>query len=113
VLDAILQKLSKAVGGNGTRQRSLAGLDSATRFYVLWRYTYGWAELDAGEAIIFANGTHVELDGPLGLSTGARALVEKKKGKYRLHDFADRGHDDDLGLPDEHTAESRATIDIL
>ena len=79
VLDTILQKLSKAVGGNGSRQRSLAGLDSATRFYVLWRYTYGWAELDAGEAIIFANGTHVELDGPLGLSTGARALVEKKK----------------------------------
>jgi putative DNA methylase len=30
----------------------LAGLDAASRFYVLWRYTYGGAELDAGEVII-------------------------------------------------------------
>jgi putative DNA methylase len=113
VLDAILQKLSKAVGGNGSRSRSLAGLDPATRFYVLWRYTYGAAELDAGEAIIFANGTHVELDGPLGLSNGSRALVEKKKAKYKLRDFAERGDDDRLGLPDDDTAESRVTIDVL
>ncbi|PYL05761.1 MAG: hypothetical protein DME33_15685 [Verrucomicrobia bacterium] len=113
VLDTILQKLSKAVGGNGSRSRSLAGLDPATRFYVLWRYTYGAAELEAGEAIIFANGTHVELDGPLGLSTGSRALVEKKKAKYKLRDFIERGGDDDLGLPDENTGETRATIDVL
>jgi putative DNA methylase len=113
VLDTILQKLSKAAGGNGSRSRSLAGLDSATRFYVLWRYTYGAVELDAGEAIIFANGTHVELDGPLGLSSGSRALVEKKKGKYKLRDFAERGDDDDLGLPDKDTGESRPTVDVL
>src|SRR5439155_27165436 len=113
VLDTILQKLSKAVGGNGSRSRSLAGLDPATRFYVLWRYTYGAAELDAGEAIIFANGTHVELDGPLGLSTRSHALIEKKKNKYKLRDFSDRGDDDDLGLPDEHTGEARATSDLL
>ena len=70
-----------------TGQASLAGVDPATRFYTLWRYTYRAADLDAGEAIIFANGTHVELDGPNGLSSGARALVEKKKGKYRLRDL--------------------------
>jgi putative DNA methylase len=113
VLDTFLQKLSKAVGGNGSRQHSLAALDPATRFYVLWRYTYGAAELDAGEAIIFANGTHVELDGPLGLSTGSRALVEKKKGKYRLHDFVERGDDDELGVMTSDTAQSSATIDVL
>jgi len=66
---------------------------------VLWRYTYKNAELDAGEAIVFANGTHVELDGPQGLS-GRRPepLVEKKKGKYRLRDYTERGEDDKLGV---------------
>ena len=113
VLDTILEKLSKAACGNGTRSHSLAGLDPATRFYVLWRYTYSAAELEAGEAIIFANGTLVELDGPLGLSSGSRALVEKKKAKYKLRDFIERGGDDDLGLPDENTGETRATIDVL
>ncbi len=124
VLDSIFQRLSKEVeekgrkgekGGRASRPRdsrdssdsrddcppsSLAGVDPATRFYVLWRYTYKSAELDAGEAIIFANGTHVELDGPNGLS-GQRPepLLEKKKGKYRLRDYTERGGDDKLGMP--------------
>jgi putative DNA methylase len=98
VLETILSRLSKEVGGKGG-QYSLASLDTASRFYVLWRYTYGAAELDAGEAIIFANGTHVELDGQHGLTTGSGALVEKKKGKYRLRDFNDRGEDKAIGLP--------------
>jgi putative DNA methylase len=98
VLETVLSRLSKEVGGEGG-QYSLANLDTSSRFYVLWRYTYGVAELDAGEAIIFANGTHVELDGPHGLTTGTNALVEKKKGKYRLRDFNDRGEHERLGLP--------------
>jgi putative DNA methylase len=98
VLETILDRLSREVGGNGSRQTSLTGVDPATRFYLLWRYTYRWAELDAGEAIVFANGTHVELDGQGSLSQGVRALVEKKKAKYRLRDFTDRGDDDKLGL---------------
>ena len=74
---------------------------------MLWRYTYRAAELEAGEAIIFANGTHVELDGPSGLSSGAAALIEKKKGKYRLRDYTERGEDETLGLPAE-TGQTRA-----
>jgi len=107
VLETILNRLSKEVGGlpaaQGTAQAgtSLAGVDPATRFYILWRYTYRWTELGAGEAIVFANGTHVELDGPGSLSYGSRALIEKKKGKYRLLDFKDRGEDEKLGLPDD------------
>lgn len=100
VLETILGRLSKEVGSKG-RGTSLAGLDAATRFYILWRYTYRSAELDAGEAIIFANGTHVELDGPHGLTNGPRALVEKKRGKYRLYDFTERGKNKDLGMPDD------------
>jgi putative DNA methylase len=100
VLDSILGRLSKEVGVNGG-STSLAGVDPATRFYTLWRYTYRGADLDAGEAIIFANGTHVELDGPSGVSSGSKALVEKKKGKYRLRDYKERGDDDSLGKATE------------
>jgi putative DNA methylase len=111
VLDTILGRLSKEVGGNGSKT-SLAGVDPATRFYTLWRYTYRFSELDAGEAIIFANGTHVELDGQAGVSSGSRALVEKKKGKYRLRDFTERGDDDDLGLPNAE-GQPASLIDVL
>ena len=98
VLETILARLAKEVGGNGGRS-GLASVDSSTRFYTLWRYTYKAAELDAGEAIIFANGTHVELDGLNGLSNGSRPLVEKKKSKYRLLDYVERGDAVGLGVP--------------
>ena len=132
VLEAILGKLSKTVarasrpygasgqnhGQDARATTSLSGLDPATRFYVLWRYTYGGAELDAGEAIIFANGTHVELDGQHSLTAGAHALLEKKKGKYRLLDFTERGEHCGTGVPPvdrgtEHGQDARATIDAL
>lgn len=100
VLGTILARLSKDVGTNGSKY-SLAALDATTRFYVLWRYAYRAADLDAGEAIIFANGTHVELDGLHGLSYGSRPLVEKKKSKYRLLDYSERGDDARLGIPSE------------
>jgi putative DNA methylase len=111
VLDSILGRLSKEVGGNGGRT-SLAGVDPPTRFYILWRYTYKATDIDAGEAIVFANGTHVELDGPEGLTAGSDALLEKKKGKYRLRDFSERGDDDDLGMPFED-GQAASTIDAL
>ena len=111
VLDSILGRLSKEVGGNGGRT-SLAGVDPDTRFYTLWRYTYRGADLEAGEAIIFANGTHVELDGPSGLSSGARALIEKKKGKYRLRDYTERGDDEALGRQSE-VGQTAPLIDAL
>ena len=76
-------------------------MDAATDFYIDWRYTYRSAWLDAGEAIVFANGTHVELDGPEGLTAGSDAILEKKKGKYGLRDFTERGDDEDLGMPFE------------
>ena len=111
VLDSILGRLSKEVGRNGSHT-SLAGVDPATRFYTLWRYTYRGADLEAGEAIIFANGTHVELDGPSGASSGSKALVEKKKGRYRLRDYKERGDDDSLGKPTE-AGQPAPMIDVL
>jgi putative DNA methylase len=111
VLEAILARLSNEVSRNGGRN-ALASVDPWTRFYTLWRYTYKSAELDAGEAIIFANGTHVELDGLRGLSQGSRPLVEKKKGKYRLLDYGARGDDPKLGMPSED-GQSAPLIDGL
>jgi len=96
VLDIILRRLSKEAGAKGS-EFGLDGLDRASRFYILWRYTYKHSMLEAGEAIVFANGTHVELDGPNGLTTGARALLKKEKRKYQLRDYSDRGSDKKLG----------------
>ncbi|MBE3132403.1 MAG: DUF1156 domain-containing protein, partial [Acidobacteria bacterium] len=39
VLETIFARLSREAGGNGSRAQSLEGVDPATRFYVLWRYT--------------------------------------------------------------------------
>jgi putative DNA methylase len=95
VLDTMMGKLSGVVGGN------VSAVDNASRFYVLWRFVYKIAELEAGEVIIFANGTHVEMDGANGLSAGKDALIEKKKAKYRARDFTERGDNEKLGLPSE------------
>lgn len=95
VLDTMLGKLSGVTGGN------VAAVDPASRFYVLWRFVYKTAEIDAGEAIVFTYAQHVELDGPRGLSDGKDTLVEKKKAKYRARDFTERGQNEKLGLPDD------------
>ncbi len=112
VLDAVLERLSRAVDAAAEGRHSLAGVDPATRFYILWRYTYDAAELDSGEAIIFAHGTHVELDGMHGLASGARALVQKKKEKYRLLDYTDLGEDSKVGMPLENGS-SAPVVDVL
>lgn len=106
VLDAMLAKLSGTTGGN------ISAVDNASRFYVLWRFVYKTAELDAGEAIVFANGTHIELEGVQGLSVGTDALVEKKKAKYRARDFAERGNDGKLGMPGDN-GQAAPVIDTL
>jgi putative DNA methylase len=101
VLETILEKLF------GVSAEGVSHIDPKTRFYVLWRYTYGKTELDSGEAIVFAYPLGVELDGPEGLASGRNPLLEKKKNKYRLRDYSERGNDEKLGFSGE------ATIDIL
>lgn len=95
----------------GISRKRVSGIDPTTRFYVLWRYTYGKAEIDAGEAIVFAYPQRIELDGSQGLSSGSNPLIEKKKNKYLLRDFTERGDDKKLGVPDGST--SAPLIDIL
>jgi putative DNA methylase len=91
VLDALLEKLF------GVSQAGVSRVDAVTRFYVLWRFAYRNALVDAGEAIVFAYPQHVELDGAGSLSYGGNALVEKGRGQYRLRDFSERGEAESLG----------------
>jgi putative DNA methylase len=95
VLETLLEKIF------GVASSRVAAVDGPSRFYVLWRYAYRTAELDAGEAIVFTYGQPVELEGADGLANGTLSLVEKKKGKYRLRDFTERGPLEKLGLPDD------------
>lgn len=107
VLETLLEKIF------GVPRAGVAAVDGASRFYVLWRYTYKAAEMDAGEAIVFTYGQGIELDGQHGLSNrGPAPLVEKKKGKYLLRDFTARGQHEKLGLPTEEGA-SAPLIDVL
>jgi putative DNA methylase len=92
VLETLLEKLF------GMPLTGVAAVDPATRFYVLWRYAYRNAPIDAGEAIVFAYPQGVELDGAHGLAAGSRALVKKESNKYRLRDFTERGESKDLGI---------------
>jgi putative DNA methylase len=101
VLETILEKLF------GVSRKGVSQVDPATRFYVLWRYTYGRQEVNSGEAIVFAYPQGMELDGPLGLSSGRNPILEKKSSKYRLRDYSERGHDEKLGL------DGRSIIDAL
>ena len=57
VLETMLEKIF------GVSRSGVSGVDGPSRFYVLWRYTYKAAELDAGEAIVFTYSQPVELDG--------------------------------------------------
>ena len=105
VLETLLTKLF------GVGQAGVKTVDAVTRFYVLWRYAYRHAAIDAGEAIVFAYPQHVELDGPRALTSGSNPLVEKQKGKYHLRDFTERGDDESLGIP--HEGRSAPGVDIL
>jgi putative DNA methylase len=106
VLETLLEKIFNVP------RSGVAAVDGPSRFYVLWRYAYKVIQLDAGEAIVFTYGQGVELDGPRGLSSGSRALVEKKKGKYSLRDYTERGVDDRLGLPTDDGVPA-PLIDVL
>jgi putative DNA methylase len=106
VLDVMLEQIAGKVA------RGVTAVDQRSRFYVLWRYVYKAAAIDAGEAIVFTYGQHVELDGQKGLSGGRNPLVEKQKNTYRLRDFTDRGDDEKLGQADD-SGEAAPLIDAL
>lgn len=89
----------------------VATVDPVTRFYVLWRFTYGTASTDAGDAFVFCYPQNVELDEASGMVGPPPALVEKDGTDVRVRTFAERGSHDELGLPKD--GRPAALIDTL
>ena len=76
----------------------LAGADATTRFYVAAQFSYGYQAVPFAEANNLGWVTGVEVDGPHGLTAGARALLAKSGSTVRLRDFEERGPERGLGL---------------
>lgn len=105
VLDVILDEIF------GLRGSAVANVDSITRFYILWRFTYREAKIEAGEAYVFCYPQGVEIDGPDGLTGKAPKLVEKSGSKFRVRTYTERGDDEALGLATNNGA--APLIDVL
>jgi len=82
----------------GLRGEGVASVDSLTRFYLLWRFTYRESAIEAGDAYVFCYPQGIEIDGPVGISGPEPALVEKSSSKFRVRNYTERGHDEELGI---------------
>jgi putative DNA methylase len=89
VLGAILAKVHGLGDGVG-------GLDAATRYYVMSRFSYGYADVDFDEANNLARSVGIELGN--GLSRGRLPLAEITKRAVHLRNFEERGEDPEMGL---------------
>ena len=92
VLDVMLDEIF------GLKGSAVGSVDSITRFYVLWRFTYRESSIEAGDAYVFCYPQGIEIDGPLGISGPLPALVEKHRTKFRVRNYEERGGDDELGI---------------
>ena len=105
VLDVMLDEIF------GLRGAAVAAVDSISRFYILWRFTYREAAIEAGDVYVFCYPQGIEIDGPEGLTGDSPKLVEKDGTKFRLRNFAERGEDEALGLPTNGKA--APLVDVL
>ena len=92
VLDVMLDEIF------GLRDVAVATVDPITRFYILWRFTYREAAIEAGDAYVFCYPQGIEIDGPEGLAGAAPGLVEKTGNKFRVRNFLERGEYEAMGL---------------
>ena len=89
VLDAVLAKVHDLGADVGA-------IDAATRYYVLSRTMFGWADIEFDEANNLARTAGVELKDAL--ASGPHPLADVKGKAVHLRDFEERGDDPDLGL---------------
>ncbi len=102
VLGAVLARVHGLEDGVGA-------IDAATRYYVLARYSYGYADVDFDEANNLARTAGVELSD---LGRGPVALAEVGRGRVHLADYAERGSAPELGLVPDGDGSARL-VDVL
>ena len=91
VLDVMLEEIF------GLRRSAVGSVDTLTRFYILWRFTYHEWSIEAGDAYVFCYPQGIEIDGADGLAGPAPALVEKAGSRFRVRTCEERGGDATLG----------------
>jgi len=89
VLDAVLAKVHDLGADVGA-------IDAATRYYVLSRTMFGWADIEFDEANNLARTAGVELKDAL--ASGLHPLADVKGKAVHLRDFEERGSAPDLGI---------------
>ena len=105
VLDVMLDEIF------GLRGAAVGAVDSISRFYILWRFTYREASIEAGDAYVFCYPQGIEIDGPTGLTGNSPRLVEKSGSKFRVRNYSERGDDEALGISADGT--SAPLVDVL
>lgn len=88
VLNAVLGQVHGLSNGVGA-------IDPVTRYYVIARYSFGYADVEFDEANNLARSAGVELDE---LTDGKAPLAKVSKGKVHLRDYSERGEEPELGI---------------
>jgi putative DNA methylase len=88
VLNAVLAKIHGLADGVGT-------IDAHTRYYVISRFSFGYAEVEFDEANNLARSAGIELSE---LAESKTPLVQIRKDKVHFLDHLERGEEPDLGL---------------
>lgn len=102
VLSAVLSQVHGFADGAGA-------IDAPTRYYVIARYSFGYADVEFDEANNLARTAGVELGE---LANGTAPLASISKGKVRLLDFEARGKHPSVGVGASETGKDRL-IDTL
>ena len=87
---------------------SAGDVDEASRFYVIWRWAFGTAEVESGEAIHMAQSMGCEFNELV----SDRGVLAKRGAKIRLRGPVDRASTRNLGAPSD-TGIHAPLIDVL
>jgi putative DNA methylase len=88
VLNAVLGQVHGLSNGVGA-------IDPVTRYYVIARYSFDYADVEFDEANNLARSAGVELDD---LTDGRVPLAKISKGKVHFRDYSERGEEPELGI---------------